>query len=370
MRALTTAPGVADSARIEDVPEPPVSDGEVLVRTLALGVCGTDRDIAAGEYGWAPPGQERLILGHESLGVVEDAPAGCGLRVGDLVVGIVRRPDPVPCMACAAGEWDMCRNGRYTERGIKERNGYGAERFRVEPAFVVKVDATLGLLGVLLEPASILAKAWDHAWHIGQRSKSWRPCTLLVTGGGPIGLLAALMGAQRGLEVHLLDHHHDANKADLIARLGGTYHAGGKLTDRPRPDILMECTGAPALIGEIFDRAAPAGIVCLLGVTAPGHECKLDVGRINRTLVLDNDTIFGAVNANRMHYESAAQALAQADKSWLARLITRRVAIDQWAEALQRRPDEIKVVIDFGVDQLKRVSASSDLPSYATAASR
>jgi threonine dehydrogenase-like Zn-dependent dehydrogenase len=351
MRALTTAPGVPNSARVEDVAEPPVSDGAVLVRTLALGVCGTDRDILAGEYGQAPPGQERLILGHESLGVVQQAPENCGLRPGDLVVGIVRRPDPVPCIACAAGEWDMCRNGRYTERGIKERHGYGAERFRIEPEFAVKVDATLGLLGVLLEPASILAKAWDHVWHIGQRSRSWHPRTLLVTGGGPIGLLAALMGAQRGLDVHVLDHHNDANKADLVARLGGTYHAGGELIDGLRPDVLMECTGAPALIGEILGRTAPAGITCLLGVTAPGHQFKLDVGRINRTLVLDNDTIFGAVNANRKHYEAAAAALKRADGSWLGRLITRRVPIDQWSDALQRRPGDIKVVIDFGLDQ-------------------
>jgi threonine dehydrogenase-like Zn-dependent dehydrogenase len=370
MRALTTVPGSPGSARIEDVAEPPVADGDVLVRTLALGVCGTDRDILAGEYGWAPPGQERLILGHESLGLVEHAPQACDVQVGDLVVGIVRRPDPVPCVACAAGEWDMCRNGRYTERGIKERHGYGAERFRVEPEFVVKVDATLGLLGVLLEPASILAKAWDHVWRIGERSKSWRPRTLLVTGGGPIGLLAALMGAQRGLDIHLLEHRHDATKADLVARLGGTYYAGGKLIERLRPDILMECTGAPALIGELFARTAPAGIACLLGVTAPGHELKLDVGYINRTLVLDNDTVFGSVNANRSHYEMAADALKRADRSWLDRLITRRVPIDEWAQAVERRPGDIKVVIDFAIDQLKSVSASSDPPSCATGASR
>jgi threonine dehydrogenase-like Zn-dependent dehydrogenase len=354
MRALTTAPGIPNSARIEDVAEPPWSDGDVLVRTLALGVCGTDRDILAGEYGWAPPGQDRLILGHESLGEVQHAPVGCDVRPGDLVVGIVRRPDPLPCVACAAGEWDMCRNGGYTERGIKERHGYGAELFRIEPEFVVKVDASLGLLGVLLEPASILAKAWDHAWQIGLRSKSWHPRTLLVTGAGPIGLLAALMGAQRGLDIHVLDHHNDGTKADLVSRLGGTYHVGeSKLIDRLRPDILMECTGAPALIGEVFGRTAPAGIVCLLGVTAPGHEFKLDIGRINRTLVLDNDTIFGAVNANRKHYEIAADALARADRSWLRRLITRRVPVDRWSEAVQRRPGDIKVVIDFALDQLQ-----------------
>ena len=133
MRALTTAPGAPNSARVDEIAEPPLSDGDVLVRALALGVCGTDREILAGEYGWAPPGQDRLVLGHESLGVVQEAPQGCGLMSGDLVVGIVRRPDPVPCVACAAGEWDMCRNGRYTECGIKERHGYGAERFRAQP---------------------------------------------------------------------------------------------------------------------------------------------------------------------------------------------------------------------------------------------
>ncbi|HEY3640352.1 MAG TPA: glucose 1-dehydrogenase [Xanthobacteraceae bacterium] len=352
MRALTTAPGVPDSARVDEIAEPPLSDGDVLVKTLALGVCGTDREILAGEYGWAPPGQDRLVLGHESLGVVEQAPPGCGLVPGDLVVGIVRRPDPVPCVACAAGEWDMCRNGRYTERGIKERNGYGAERFRVEPEFIVKIDPSLGPLGVLLEPASILAKAWDHTWRIGQRSRSWQPRTLLVTGGGPIGLLAALMGAQRALDVHLLDHQTDANKADLVRQLGGSYHTGGiEIVDRLRPDILMECTGAPALIAEILGRTAPAGIVCLVGVTAPGHEVKLDIGRVNRTLVLDNDTVFGVVNANREHYEIAADALKRADRSWLGRLITRRVPVDRWTDAVARRPGDIKVVIDFAIDQ-------------------
>jgi threonine dehydrogenase-like Zn-dependent dehydrogenase len=348
MRALTTAPGTPNSARVDEVEEPPLSDGGVLVRTLALGVCGTERDILAGEYGWAPPGPDRLILGHESMGVVQHAPAGCGLMPGDLVVGIVRRPDPVPCVACAAGEWDMCRNGGYTERGIKERHGYGAERFRAEPEFLVKIDPILGRLGVLLEPASILAKAWDHIWHIGQRSKSWHPRTLLVTGGGPIGLLAALMGVQRGLDVHVLDHHNDGAKADLVQRLGGTYHTGGiKIIDRLQPDVLLECTGAPALIGEIFGRTAPAGIACLVGVTAPGREFKLDIGRINRKLVLDNDTIFGSVNANRQHYEIAADALTRADKAWLGGLITRRVPIDRWTDAVQRRPGDIKVVIDF-----------------------
>jgi glucose 1-dehydrogenase len=140
MRALTVQPGVAGSARAEDVPEPPAGDGPVLVETLAVGVCGTDAEIAAGEYGEAPPGEDRLILGHESLGRVLEAPAESGLSAGDLVVGIVRRPDPVPCPSCTVGEWDMCRNWLYTEHGIKGRHGFARQLYRSAPEVVVRVD--------------------------------------------------------------------------------------------------------------------------------------------------------------------------------------------------------------------------------------
>src|SRR4051812_8951807 len=143
MRALTVEPGRADSAALEEVKEPRPANGAVLIQALALGVCGTDLDILKGSYGTPPPGHKRLILGHESLGRVVEAPAGSGLAPGDLVVGIVRHPDPVPCPNCAAGEWDMCRNGRYTEHGIKELDGFGAERYRLGPEFTVKVDARL-----------------------------------------------------------------------------------------------------------------------------------------------------------------------------------------------------------------------------------
>jgi glucose 1-dehydrogenase len=348
MRAITVLPGVANSAQLDEVPEPAQSEGAVLVRALALGVCGTDREIVAGAYGTAPPGQRRLILGHESFGRVERAPADSGLSPGDLVVGIVRRPDPVPCPACAIGEWDMCRNGRYTERGIKERHGYGAEFFRVEPEFALKVAPELGTLGVLVEPASIVAKAWDQTERIGRRSRSWRAQTLLVTGAGPIGLLAALMGVQRGLDVHVLDHNDKGPKPALVQALGATYHAGEMAAlDGLEPDVLMECTGAPAVIRDCLAATAACGIVCLAGVTEPGRMLELDIGLLNRTMVLNNDAVFGTVNANRQHYEMAIAALLRADKTWLERLITRRVPLDRWSEALEHRSGDIKVVIDF-----------------------
>jgi len=344
MRALTVLPGVANSARLDEVAEPDAQDGTLLVRALALGVCGTDREIVNGEYGAAPPGQERLILGHESFGEVIEAPPGSEFRRGDLVVGIVRQPDPVPCIACAAGEWDMCRNGQYTEHGIKELHGYGAERYRLQPEFAVRVDPQLGALGVLIEPASVVAKAWDHIDGIGRRAKVFAPRTVLVTGSGPIGLLAAMMGKQRGLDVHVLDRHTEGVKVDLVRDLGGQHrNAIGDLV----PDIIIECTGAWSVVRDVLGKTAPGGIICLASVTAPGNIAPIDIGELNRTMVLDNDTVFGTVNANRRHYELAAQALAQADRKWLERLITRRVPLTQWQDALDARSDDIKVVIDF-----------------------
>src|SRR5215467_14811688 len=147
MRALTVVPLSKDSLEVSEVADPVAGDGELLVEGLALGVCGTDREIAGGQYGWAPKGEERLILGHESLGRVREAPEGSGFSPGDLVVGIVRRPDPVPCGACAAGEWDMCRTDGFGERGIVRLHGYGSERWRIEPDFAVPILPRLGELG-------------------------------------------------------------------------------------------------------------------------------------------------------------------------------------------------------------------------------
>jgi threonine dehydrogenase-like Zn-dependent dehydrogenase len=346
MRALTVRPGVGGSAAVIEVPEPPAQDGHVLVEALAVGICGTDDEIVRGEFGEAPPGADRLVIGHEALGRVVDAPTGSGLSAGDLIVPIVRRPDPEPCVACAVGEWDMCRNGRYTEHGITRLHGFAAERFRLAPDAVVRVEATRGDLGVLLEPASIVAKAWDHIERIGRRAH-WVPRTVLVTGAGPIGLLAALLASQRGLDVHVVDLVKEGPKPALVAALSGTYHAVPATETGLRPDVVIECTGVPEVVADVLTMTAANGIVCLTGVSTPGRERTLDLGRLNRDIVLQNDVVFGTVNANRRHYELAATALAAADDEWLAGLITRRVPLDRFGDALTRAPGDVKVVIDM-----------------------
>src|SRR5262252_5090159 len=238
MKALVVTPHRSGSLRLQDVADPEPSEGQLLVDTLAIGICGTDHEIRAGHYGEPPAGSDHLILGHESLGRVRVAPPDSGFRVGQLVVGIVRRPDPLPCRSCAAGEWDMCENGRYTERGIKQHHGFGSQHFRIEPEFAYRVPDALGLCGVLLEPASVVAKAWEQVDRVVQRSV-WKPERVLITGAGPIGLLACLMGRQRGYELLVLDRVERGPKPELVRALGATYHTGGLGPLRGKPDVII-----------------------------------------------------------------------------------------------------------------------------------
>jgi glucose 1-dehydrogenase len=348
MRALTVIPLQAGSAAVVDMPDPEPGPGELLVDGVALGVCGTDREIIDGDYGWAPHGSERLILGHESLGRVLEAPADSGFAAGDLVVGVVRRPDPDPCPACARGEFDFCRNGRYRERRIKELHGYGSERWTVEADYAVKLAPELEPVGMLMEPTTILAKAWDQIERIGNRAY-FEPERVLVTCAGPIGLLAALLGVQRGLEVHVLDRNTDGPKPELVGALGGYYHHTDVATvaEAAPPDIIVEATGAEQVVAEAIANNAPFGIVCLTGVSPSGRPLTVDLGALNRDIVLENDVVFGTVNANLHHYALAAEALGRADRSWLERMITRRVPLDDFEQALEKQPDDVKVVLDL-----------------------
>jgi glucose 1-dehydrogenase len=346
MKAITVEPKNPSSARLEDIPEPDLQNGSVLVEAVAVGVCGTDVEIADGKYGWAPPGQTRLVLGHESLGRVLDPGPASGLKPGDLVVGIVRRPDPVPCPNCAVGEWDMCRNGQYTERGIKQIHGFMSERWRIKPEYAIKVDPALGILGVLMEPTTVVAKAWEHILAVGRRA-FWEPRTVLVTGAGPIGLLGALLGRQLGLEVHVLARTKTGPKPELVRDLGATYHSCSVSEIGFQPDVIMECTGVGSVIAESLVAIGASGVVCLTGVGHGGAVPKVPTADVASALVLKNNVFFGSVNANKRHWYKAAEALARGDRSWLGRLLTKRVRPENFTEALARHSEDIKVVIQF-----------------------
>jgi threonine dehydrogenase-like Zn-dependent dehydrogenase len=325
VRALSVVPGKPETAGVSERPDPSPDEGAMLVQGLLVGVCGTDIEIIQDGYGWVPPGQDRLVLGHESLGRVIDAPAGSGF---------------------AAGQWDFCRNGQYTERGIKERNGYAATQWRVEPEFAVKLDSRLGDSGVLMEPTSVVSKAWEQSEKIAARAPFERKIAL-VTGAGPIGLLAALLGVQRGYEVHVLDRIEGGPKPAIVHDLGATYHSGDVAALGVKPDIVIECTGYGPLVFELTNVVANDAVVCLAGISGGSREVPTSLNMINKQLVLENIVLFGSVNAARRHYEQAAEALAKADPAWLARLVSRKVPLTNYADALARNDDDVKVAIDL-----------------------
>jgi threonine dehydrogenase-like Zn-dependent dehydrogenase len=240
----------------------------------------------------------------------------------------------------------MCRNGQYTEHGIQGLDGFARELWRGQPDAMVRLDPNLAEVGVLLEPTTIVAKAWEQIDRIGARA-FYDPRVAVVTGSGPVGLLAALLGVQRGLEVHVFDRVTDGPKPDLVRDLGATYHSDTLSESGIKADVMVECTGVTSVVLDTMTCGALDAITCLTGVSTPGTSVPLDIGNMNRSTVLRNDVVFGSVNANRRHYEAAAEALTSADRDWLGRLITRRIPLDRYADGFARQVGDVKVVLDL-----------------------
>ena len=221
-----------------------------------------------------------------------------------------------------------------------------SERWRIEPGFYTKVDHTLGVLGVLLEPTTVVAKAWEQVAAMRARA-FWEPRTALVTGAGPIGLLAAMLGVQLGLDIHVLDRATTGSKPRLVHDLGATYHSGSVADIGFEPDVIIECTGVGQVIVDSIRQVGAGGVVCLTGVGTGGLTTGLPAADVATELVLQNNVIVGSVNANRRHFYRAAEALSAANRDWLEQLITRRVPPQDITAALHRDPDDIKVIVEF-----------------------
>jgi threonine dehydrogenase-like Zn-dependent dehydrogenase len=145
----------------------------------------------------------------------------------------------------------------------------------------------------------------------------------------------------------VLDRVTEGPKPELVAELGAVYHHGSVEEACQKTDVAIECTGTGDLVFDVLEHLAANGILCLTGVSSGGRSIGVDAGALNRELVLSNDVVVGTVNANRRHYQQAAEALANADHDWLARLLNRRVPPDRFQEALERTPSDVKVTIEF-----------------------
>lgn len=356
VRAIVVTPGERGSGRLEDVPEPRPAAGEALVEVIEVGVCGTDLEILEGHYGEAPPGDSYLIIGHENFGRVLEAPPESGLSPGDLVACEVRRPDPLPCQACAGGRQDLCTNGGFRERGISGLHGFMAERYAEHPSYLVPLPRELAAIGVLAEPLSVVEKGVAEALEI-QRRLPWDAREAVVTGAGPIGLMATMLLRSLGWDVWTVDlAPRDGLKAQAVEATGAEYVKADEeplleLAGRiPGIDLVIEATAVPEVVFDAIDAIGPNGVVCLTGVSADPRSLEVPGSRLNLEMVLDNKVVFGTVNASHRDWQAASRDLARFEALWpgaCERLLTKRLPPERYEEALVRGPEDVKNTLRF-----------------------
>ena len=357
MKAITIIPSRSGSLQLRDIPVPKTTHDEVLVKVLRVGIDGTDKEINQGLYGEPPKDTDYLVLGHEAVGIVEKTPekfeGKYSLNQGDIVVPMVRRPDD--CHYCQAGQPDMCEKGDYTERGIKGQHGFLSEYFTEEPEFLIKIPKGLENVSVLLEPLSVVEKGIRQGWKIQERM-AWKPRTALVTGMGPIGILAALILRLKELDVHVYSKEKkDDPRVKLLEKAGINYHESTtSLRDFPDRiaksiDFILEATGNSIIAMDATRIIGINGAVCLTGVTGGHKEIQLCADCWNLHLVLGNRLIYGTVNANKVDFENGLIHMKEIQSKFpnlLERMITGKFSPDQFKEAIEKYQG-LKAIIEF-----------------------
>ena len=369
MKAVAVFPEQRQVRLIDrDDPGAPAA-GQVRLSMGAVGVCGTDREIAHFHYGTPPAGSDHLILGHECLARIEAVGDGVdAFRAGDLVVPLVRRVCPHErCRSCRAGRQDFCFTGDFTEAGIKGAHGFMSETCVESADYLVPVPRELEACGVLVEPLSIAQKALQQVWQVQQRlpwscdprvdrEKAW--ChRAVVLGAGPIGLLGAMAMVAAGFETYVYSREPaDSDRAELVRSFDAQYINSqetpvAQLAERlGEIDVVYEATGVSSLAFAAIQRLGVNGVFVLTGVPHDDGKEAVAASRVMRRLVVRNQVVFGTVNAGRSAHDDAVADLQTFARRWpeaLDRLLTRHIDLEQVPAALQDPGGDIKAIITF-----------------------
>jgi len=358
MRAVAVHPD-AQELDVLDVPEPALqSPTSVLARVLEVGICGTDREIAAFEYGTLPDGDDYLVLGHESVAaVVETGDAADGLSPGDLVIPMVRRPCAVPtCRPCRRGRADYCTTGKYVERGIQAAHGFLTERIVEDRRWLRPVPGELRDVAVLVEPLTIAEKGLTQVRAVQERlGADDGPGTAVVLGAGPVGILGAMALAVEGYDTTLYNRSPAPNeKSDLAQRVGIAYVASSEtsvdeLRERTGPvDVIYEAAGSASAAFDLLPVLGRNGVCVLTGVARPEPARRHQLDALVRRMVLGNQVLLGTVNASADDFDAAIAHLGAFRDRWgdaVGALITGRHPIDAAPDLLRGQPRGIKDVV-------------------------
>lgn len=369
MEAIAVTPQ-RKTVEIINQAEPKIcSPTDVKLRMLEAGVCGTDREICAFEYGTPPSGSEQLVIGHESLGeVIEIGPKVTRVKVGDLVVPMVRRPCPHDtCAACRADRQDFCFTGDFQERGIKERHGFMAQFIVDDEKYMNLVPQEMRDIAVLVEPLTIAEKGLTQVWQVQQRLPWSCPATpgkaaahchrAVVLGAGPVGLLGAMALVNHDFDTYVYSREPVPNpKSQLLESIGAHYLSSETITPAMLPqhigniDLVYEATGASNLSFEMMKYLGTNGIFVFTGVPGRKGPIEVDTDLMMRNLVLKNQVVFGTVNAGRGSFENSIRDLGTFARRWpdaVKSLITGRFPMDAYGDLLLGRAAGIKNVIQL-----------------------
>ena len=369
MKAVAVFPATKE-VKLIDHPEPKITQpGQVKLKILNVGVCGTDREIWNLQYGTPPLGSSYLITGHEALGeVVEIGSAVTDIKIGDIVVPTVRRGCPENCISCANMQPDFCFTGHFTERGIKLVHGYMTEYVVDDAKYMNKIPAELKNHAVLLEPLTITEKAlmqiytiqsrlhWECQIDKGVTDKSCR--NAIVIGAGPVGCLAAMAFKDLNMKVTVVARSRKPNaKATLLESFGVGYLSTEEITPAQiaektgNIDVILEATGASQVSYDYMEVLGTNGIFIFTGVPGSKKDITFDAGTLMRNMVLKNQVVLGTVNAPKIAFTNGVQHLKDFQEQWpkaLDALITARVPVERFAETMaEKSKDEIKMILTF-----------------------
>ncbi len=379
MQAVAVVPGKHE-LRLVEHPRPALSGStQARVRILEVGVCGTDKEICAFEYGVPPQGTDALVIGHEALGeVVEVGPGVTGVSVGDLVVPMVRRPCTVAdCFPCRSGRQDFCSTGLFTERGINQAHGFMTEEIVEDERYLVPVPRKLRDVAVLVEPLTIAEKALLQLRAV-QSSLPWG-CPhaasegighchkAVVLGAGPVGLLGAMALVVAGFETWVYSREPEGSpRADLVRSFGARYVSGAAhdvealAQQMGRVDLVYEAVGVASLAFDLARFIAPNGVFVLTGVPVLKPAAPVESSRIMRQMVLGNQVVLGSVNSGRDGFEAAIRDLetfVERCPASVQALITGRFPVESFRDLLLGQPSGIKNLISVAPQAAAVVAA-------------
>lgn len=367
MRAVGVVPNEREVRLLEHAMPAIGSDYQVKVRSLEVGICGTDKEICTFVYGSPPEGYEYLVLGHESLGeVVEVGTKVRGFKRGDLVVPSVRRPcENENCQPCREERQDFCSTGDFTERGIKMRHGYMTEYYVDDERFFTPVPRSLREVAVLVEPLTVAEKALEQVWQVQKRlpwvresapaSARGTGLRAVVLGAGPVGILGAMTLVRHGFQTFVYSRSKKPNpKAELVESFGAKYISSETMgVDELAEmvgniDLVYEAVGVSKISYSLLRVLGMNGVYVFTGIPAPKPPISIDADIIMRNMVLKNQVAVGSVNADRKAFHDAIADLGIFMERWpsaLKSLITGRYTMEEYRELLVGEKSGIKNVI-------------------------